>query len=360
MKPDFNKTTVEVLAKRAAYLCSNPDCRVSTVGPNEDPEKATSIGEAAHIFGAREKAKRYNPAMTDTARASITNGIWLCRNCHKLIDSDEQRFSTELIFAWREQHEKYIQSELGNKTDRIYLEQQNAFIDQFELYPPIIRRIVIDKPDCWEFMLSAELMRHLNKNHFRKLSDLREGIYIRPMTHVNSDDAFNWIQSRVAEMSRMIEPMVSIVASLNSSWGESGEPGDADEIHHVTKRISEYLEQIIIFEESLYFTVLPDEYVGAHNLVKNTIGSQADKLASIPEMLDGFVTAAGAQKEEDGPLEIQETITFEVSEDWAEKLTLEMKKATGNASIFETGRLNLSSIFWWVLGIIFLIVIFAD
>lgn len=360
MKPDFSKATVEVLAKRAGYSCSNPDCRVRTVGPNTDPNKATNLGEAAHIFGAREKAKRYNSAMTDTARASITNGIWLCRNCHKLIDSDEQRFSTELIFVWREQHETYIQSELGNKTDRIYLEQQNALLDQFESYPPIIKRIVIDKPDCWEFMLSAELMRHLNKGHFRKLSDLRKGIYIRPMAHVNSDDAFNWVQSRVAEMSRMIEPMVSIVSSLNSSWGESGEPGDANEIHHVTERISEYLEQIIIFEESLYFTVLPDEYEGANNLLKNTIGSQVDKLASMPKMMDGFITAAEAHKEEDGPLEIQEVITFEVSEEWADKLTLEMKKATGNAPIIENGHISLSSIFWWILGILFLIMIFGN
>jgi len=76
LKPDFNKTTIEVLAKRAGYFCSNPDCRVRTVGPNKDPNKATNLGEAAHIFGAREKAKRYKPAMTDEARASITNGIF--------------------------------------------------------------------------------------------------------------------------------------------------------------------------------------------------------------------------------------------------------------------------------------------
>ena len=358
MKPDFNKATIEVLAKRASYRCSNPDCRVSTVGPNEDPNKATIIGEAAHIFGAREKAKRY-VLMTDSARASITNGIWLCRNCHKMIDSDDQRYSTDLLFNWREKHEVYVQSALGNKTDRINLEQQNELLIQFESYPPIIRRVIIDKPDCWEFLLSAELMRYLNKNHFRKLSDLREGIYIKPMTHVDSDDAFEWIQSTVTEMSRMIGPMVSLVDSLNRSWGESGVPGDEHEIHHAAKKISDYLEQVINFEERLYFSILPESYEGAHNLLKNTIGSQVDKLASIPDMMDRFVIAAEAHKEEGGHLEIQEVITFDLPENWPEKLTLEMKRATGNTSILEKDDVKSYSVFWLILGIIILMIVFG-
>lgn len=39
MSPDFNQKTVDVLAKRAGYVCSNPDCRVSTVGPNSNEKK---------------------------------------------------------------------------------------------------------------------------------------------------------------------------------------------------------------------------------------------------------------------------------------------------------------------------------
>ncbi len=63
--PDFSKKTIDILSKRAAFICSNPDCRASTVGPNSDPNKSTLIGEAAHIFGARPKSKRYKLEMTD-------------------------------------------------------------------------------------------------------------------------------------------------------------------------------------------------------------------------------------------------------------------------------------------------------
>jgi len=59
MFPDFTKKTIDILTKRAAFICSNPDCRTSTVGPNTDPKKATVIGEAAHILGARPGSKPF-------------------------------------------------------------------------------------------------------------------------------------------------------------------------------------------------------------------------------------------------------------------------------------------------------------
>ena len=63
--PDFIKKIVEVLAKRVRFQCSNCDCGVQTVGPNSDPEKATTIGEAAHIMGAKLGSARYDDVGCD-------------------------------------------------------------------------------------------------------------------------------------------------------------------------------------------------------------------------------------------------------------------------------------------------------
>ena len=51
-RDDFSQNTIEILAKRVTYICSNPDCRKMTVGPNLDKKKATNIGVAAHIKAA--------------------------------------------------------------------------------------------------------------------------------------------------------------------------------------------------------------------------------------------------------------------------------------------------------------------
>lgn len=49
-RDDFSTKTVEILAKRVTYCCSNPECRKPMIGPNVN--KTTSIGVAAHIRAA--------------------------------------------------------------------------------------------------------------------------------------------------------------------------------------------------------------------------------------------------------------------------------------------------------------------
>jgi len=329
--PDFNKKTVETLAKRARYLCSNPDCRVSTVGPNSDPEKATVIGEAAHIFGARPNAKRFVNDMDDPARASITNGIWLCRNCHKCIDIDEEEYSSGILFLWREEHEKYVQADLGNKTDKLRYEQQNSSLSLFKDYPPLIRRIVIDKPDGWEWRLTAELMRYLNKPHFRKLRDLRDGLCTRLQEHISDDDSIDWISQRLSDAYSLSSKIEKLLDRLTQSWGEPGEPGESgkiEEIFHICCLISNYLEQVIAHEEKLYFASVPDRYLNIINLLKDCWGSQAEKLESIPKDLDNVVSMIGTDHGGtiEDPLVIQKTIVFELPEGWEKKMDKELSK----------------------------------
>lgn len=327
MNPDFNKITVETLAKRAGYKCSNPDCRVNTIGPNSDPEKSTKIGEAAHIFGARIGSKRFNNNMTDYARSEITNSIWLCRNCHKLIDSDDLRYSTNILFAWREKHEEFISSSLGNNTDQILLKEQIFILKDFDEYPPLIKRIIIDKPFGWEYRLTAELMRFLNKPLFRKLDDLKEGLYLKPLESIKSDQASEWIGEKITELRRMLVPAAGLLDRLTKSWGKPGEPGDLNEIHHITKLIKAYLEYIIDFEERIRFVNVPPKYERAVNLLQDLIGSQITKLSSIPADLDEIVLfTENLPKENTQQKEIKKVIVFEVPEYWDREFSRELAK----------------------------------
>lgn len=327
MNPDFNKTTIDTLAKRAGYKCSNPDCRVNTIGPNSDPEKSIKIGEAAHIFGARTGSKRFNNKMTDFARSEITNSIWLCRNCHKLIDSDELRYSTNILFAWREKHEEFISSSLGNNTDQILLKEQIFILKDFDEYPPLVKRIIIDKPVGWEYRLTAELMRFLNKPLFRKLDDLKEGLYLRQFESIKSDQASEWIGEKITELRKMSAPVVGLLDRLTKSWGKLGEPGDLDEIHHATKLIKDYLEYILNFEERIRFVHVPSKYERAVHLLQDLIGSQIAKLSRIPADLDEIVSfAENLPNENVKQHKIIKVITFEVPEYWNREFSKELAK----------------------------------
>ncbi len=100
-RDDFTARTIDIMAKRVGYRCSNPNCRKLTCGANDDPQDYTNIGVAAHICAAAPGGKRYDPAMTPEERKDIYNGIWLCQSCSKLIDSDDIRYSVEFLHKWK-------------------------------------------------------------------------------------------------------------------------------------------------------------------------------------------------------------------------------------------------------------------
>ena len=86
-RDEFNEKTKRIIQERVGNRCSNPNCKCLTSGPNADQEKATRIGVAAHITAASENGPRYNSMISNEERSHISNGIWLCQNCAKLIDN---------------------------------------------------------------------------------------------------------------------------------------------------------------------------------------------------------------------------------------------------------------------------------
>ena len=100
-RDNFKTTTKEVLPKRVGYLCSNPNCRKSTIGANNNKNKSTSIGVAAHISAASSGGPRYNGDLSLEQRIHIDNAIWLCNNCSVMIDKDEINYPVELLKSWK-------------------------------------------------------------------------------------------------------------------------------------------------------------------------------------------------------------------------------------------------------------------
>lgn len=101
MRDDFSQKTKDTLARRVNFLCSNPKCLLATSGPHSDVDKAVSKGVAAHISAASPGGMRYNETLSADERKGTDNGIWLCQNCAKLIDSDEAQFPIALLREWK-------------------------------------------------------------------------------------------------------------------------------------------------------------------------------------------------------------------------------------------------------------------
>ena len=108
-RDEFRKSVREILAKRAGYRCSVPDCNRLTVGPATEPNKATNTGVAAHIISASpDNGPRADSNVSSEYRKSIENGIWCCATHGMQIDSDDSGHSLATLRAWKKDHESYI------------------------------------------------------------------------------------------------------------------------------------------------------------------------------------------------------------------------------------------------------------
>lgn len=114
-RAEFTQSTRQIIAGRAGYRCSFPDCGVVTVGPGAEPSQTASVGVAAHIYAASTGGPRGNSGLSDDKLKSPENGIWLCETHAKLVDTNEgEDFPPALLISYKSLHETKIAREMGD------------------------------------------------------------------------------------------------------------------------------------------------------------------------------------------------------------------------------------------------------
>jgi hypothetical protein len=108
----FPKEVKRVLGERVAYICCDPMCRRLAIRRNTDTDKALRFGDAAHIYSKADKGPRgrYVADVDTKILNKYENGIWLCKICHKKVDSEESTHTIEKLLKWKHDTEIYIET----------------------------------------------------------------------------------------------------------------------------------------------------------------------------------------------------------------------------------------------------------
>ena len=178
-RDDFTQTIKGTLARRAAYQCSKPDCKVLTIGPSlESTSDVASVGVAAHIAGAAEKGPRYDCTMSSEERSSLKNGIWLCATHATLIDRDTERFPVAVLHEWKRQHEAFVLTKLGearSSAENIH-DEEEQMLETRHLYQDALVDILLERVSREDFE--------------RMLIQVRRGHILQEVTEGTSYSAF--------------------------------------------------------------------------------------------------------------------------------------------------------------------------
>lgn len=241
----FRQNTKDTLAKRAAYVCSNPACRAMTTGPHTDSDRSSMVGEAAHIFGANPGSARYRSSMSSTERSSITNAIWLCRKCARLIDVDGDRFPARLLLQWKREHEATLREGMVSADYLWPHAPRSAESTPFEGFPAEIIQTVLDKPDYWASILTAQLLRHLCAVPRQQIDELRRGLYFSRGPRVDRRNIVDWFQSLTQDLERLVGfAKVLIDQELNRALRSS----DSVVILSVCKHCRDFADHLVDWE----------------------------------------------------------------------------------------------------------------
>lgn len=321
--PDrFKQSVIVTLARRAANRCSNPACYAVTSGPSEVPDESVNVGKAAHIFGAHPGSARYDPSMVSADRSSITNAIWLCGNCHKLIDDDPIRYPAGLLFEWLHAHERKIAAEVGKAAAETRDRYERRHLEEFGRLSYLAERLILEKGDYWEYLLTAEVIRFEIAPIVKRYNALKRGLYLKPMTRIDRESTPNWFSDKLEEMSRISEAFTELINNeIKRSWGAPGVAGDDLDIVTTSRLLGEACMATLSWEESVRFTQVGDIFKDIHHLYQGIAGTFLDQAEKIPKFLSDTIE----QKPAAGTYELN--LKFELPEDWAESIAAAVARA---------------------------------
>lgn len=99
-RDDFTVPVLRLISQEVNFYCSNPDCRVPTVGPSKQ-KGVSNIGVGAHITAAAPGGPRYDASLTPDERRSAANALWLCNSCGRLVDNDASTYTVSQLVQWK-------------------------------------------------------------------------------------------------------------------------------------------------------------------------------------------------------------------------------------------------------------------
>ena len=112
-RDNFSDSTKKLIFENSGYCCAYPSCyEYVLLHNNKNKPTNSGWGQGAHIYDANKTTTiRPRPPETDESFIkSEKNGMLLCSNHHKVVDSKENKitYPAEILFSYKKIIEHYV------------------------------------------------------------------------------------------------------------------------------------------------------------------------------------------------------------------------------------------------------------
>jgi hypothetical protein len=224
--------------------------------------------------------------MISANRSAISNAIWLCATCHKIVDDDPVRYPAGLLFEWQRQHEHRIAGQVGKAAAEARERYEKRHLEDFGRISYLAERLITEKENFWEHRLTAEVLRFELAPVLQRWGALERKLYLKPRSRIPKDEFLPWLSSRICEIRSICDAFSSLInGEFSRAWGEPGVQGSEADIISTCRLYREMCESALLWEETVRFISVDEIFTEVQALFIGRAGGIIDEAAKLPTFL---------------------------------------------------------------------------
>ncbi len=158
--------------------------------------------------------------------------------------------------------DKNLRAALGpycNEVKEVLKEISIISLEGFQIESLEAKRLVIEKPNYWEFLLTLEVLKPKVENLKIKINELEKDLHFSDPKLMKLTDFLDWMQEKSSYFIQLLDLFKRHCQSMKNAWGEPGKSGDEVMIRKVVVNMVECSLKALDMEKEIKGIIIPKD-----------------------------------------------------------------------------------------------------
>lgn len=164
----------------------------------------------------------------------------------------------------------------------------------------LVKKLAVEKPDYWEYLLSAELLKSRLIDINRGYLELDKDLIFQKTKVISFDEFLTWIQESLMNMGKLVKMLTKIFnEELVKAYGEPGIAGNIFEIKSAIDRVNSICKEFLAWEVELHSASVPDDFKEIVHLMRGWTKDPIEQVNKFIVLIEKSFSEENLAKNED-------------------------------------------------------------